>query len=92
VFTFHTALLGVVGAAGSLVLVYVIPIGIGLYHGTIHPEISLWRVIGGILILAGTLFIGALAAVLVGGSDDKTALAAGLAYQSTIAGIVKKTG
>ncbi|MEK6225524.1 MAG: hypothetical protein AABM40_04430 [Chloroflexota bacterium] len=82
---------GIVGAAASLVIVYGLPIGLALARGTVRPTFSKWRVAGALVVLMGTLFLGGLAAVLIG-TDFKTALIAGLAYQSTLAGIAKIAG
>jgi len=85
----EAGLWGVIGAAGSLVILYGLPEGYRLAGGRARPTLAGWRVLGVILILACTLFLGGLAASFVGASEPKEAIAAGLAWQSTLVGAEK---
>jgi len=80
------ALGGVLGATGSYVIAYVIPFALRLSKGR-RPSVSAWSVFGAVLLIAGTLFLGGLAGTIFG-ADLRSALLAGLAYQSTLIGAV----
>lgn len=80
---------GAVGAAGSLLLLIAVPYFLAVLNGKADVDLAWKRVIAALLLLVATLFLGVLSAVVAGSTDLKTAIVAGLAYQSTLAGVAK---
>ena len=87
--TVQAGLWGAVGAAGSLLLLFVLPAAYALATGKAQLTLTPSTVVGASIVLVATLFLGAMSSVLLGTTELKTAIAAGLAYQSTLAGAVK---
>ena len=57
---------GTLGAAGSLLLIIGLPTGYRWMHQETPIKLEWWRILGALLVLASTLSLGALSAVLTG--------------------------
>ncbi len=97
--TYQAGAWGAVGAAGALIIAFVLPTGWNLLRGKQSINLegrSLWRligmVIGAVIVLGATLSLGALAALILGSVEIKTAVAAGLGYQGTVNAATRAAG
>jgi hypothetical protein len=81
---------GALGALGSLLFAQALPWGLALLHGA-ELHITPTRIVGLVVVIAGTMALGGLVAYLIGDATAREAVLYGLGWQGAIGGFIQGT-